>query len=1310
IADDALRTVGDEWKRLRKLAPANARLWALLKFPGGVPPVGGKTATLTITPEFRMLSSTTPGGWFVTYDDDLPIQSDIGCDLFLLPKGTYRVTVKRPGFATLERRVTLPAVDAGKPLEFEMTPGDSITGRIVNTRGEPIENAVVKTVERHHLPHSLTQYTTANLPREPRTTDAAGQFAFADLYEGSYTFEISAAGFETLRVTHIPVGRQNQKIVLRTPAEEREREEASREREDQARRAADDPESLAIVGTLVNDVTGEPVEGATIACGAFINETGGGGANAVTDAQGRFRLVPPSAGIYNVSVKKYEFDPQMTAIADDGVRVILGKPAQSHLRLVKGRRVVGRLVDPAGDPVEGSTIGCYSLAHPQSTGGVESRKTDAQGEFEFHLPPGPVRVYVMGALFRDGLTADASFEVPDEGELPTLRLKLAKAEQRFGVPDWVRRSTPGTRVLSQKKAADITGTVVDTQGKPLPGALVFRTDGPLVPTGAKGEFRVAVDKGTQLVMFAFVEGYHVWFGTPTAGDVLKIVMETKERPKRIPVKPSSPRDDSSQKSQEPDDRQTVPDKAGNPKAEATPGGKLGPGAKEQARNSKLKVQYNIPGVTEPAAIVVECNGEQFGTNSNGRVTTFPLASGKRLELTDLPSGDCFVARNRRVELVRLSPTNFFTRNVLLDARRFQVQVNDDQTVDFSRPNGKPLKGRVLGLKESGLERALIYVCSEEIRDARMAQRAGERGAGTVSDIRPCAADGTFETEPLLPGRYVLVAGGYVAPPASEKYKLSDLEPRYVAIAHVEVPKTDQPEHVELRLADTRTLDHPVTVDADEISVREAMAVACERADVGLEFDREALQAASFDGNESREIHAHDRPLGEVLRELIRWNENPEVTIEFRDATVTLTTHSAQATRLKARLPEWLRPLYGNGLIAQLDASGEVTSLSVNGIADDAFLENLKRLPKLRELHIEVTKEITVEGLTHLVDLQAIEKLSCYDVNAEGQGLGDAVLVAAARISTLRSLSLNHCGVTNAGLEPLLSMPELRELHLGQNLLSDPGLKYLAGLKELRTLNLNCTVGSVHYGRMQFTDAGLAHLARLSKLEDLDLTGQPISARSLVFPKLKTLSVGGSEIDDEAAAQIGKCRDLRSLSLVYSSITNDGLTAIATLPNLVQLNIDSDQIGDEGIAHLADLTSLEILSLRSTRVGDRSLGHLAKIGSLRRLDLHGSGVPGSFTGELFTVAGLKQLQALPRLQALSIQNLRSKNGFKDLAALERLQSLTLFMSNISEEDTEFLEEHLPRTQVFAASGGGKFKLRSKKGAKPGTTVILPADPK
>jgi hypothetical protein len=119
-------------------------------------------------------------------------------------------------------------------------------------------------------------------------------------------------------------------------------------------------------------------------------------------------------------------------------------------------------------------------------------------------------------------------DVPATGDVPRLTLRLAESKSKFGSDEWLQRSTRGTRILNHASAADVTGTVVDSKGSAVVDAQVFKADGVIVTTNERGEFRYPADKGTQFVMYAFQPGHRVWFGTPTAGDELKIVLERKQ--------------------------------------------------------------------------------------------------------------------------------------------------------------------------------------------------------------------------------------------------------------------------------------------------------------------------------------------------------------------------------------------------------------------------------------------------------------------------------------------------------------------------------------------------------------------------------------------------------------------------------------------------------------------------------------------------------------------------------------------------------------------------------------------------------------
>lgn len=302
------------------------------------------------------------------------------------------------------------------------------------------------------------------------------------------------------------------------------------------RAAGADPADISPTGEIAGrllDTAGKPIPGATIACGAIINDSGkGGGANAVTDADGRYRLLVPSPGIYNVWLKKYDKDSTKTAAADDAIQVEAGKVAASQLQLLDGIEVAGKVVNAAGKPFASMEVYCYSAARPPS-GGVQSAKTRADGAFQFYLPPGRAHVYAAESAgtpdnpLAIGLSADVHITVPANGDVAPIKLTMENHVSKFGDPVWLNRSTPGTQIIEHKPKADVTGTVVDETGKPVAGAKVFREDAPPVSTNEKGEFHVKIEKGTQFVMHAVAPGYHAWFGTPTSGDVLKIVLESK---------------------------------------------------------------------------------------------------------------------------------------------------------------------------------------------------------------------------------------------------------------------------------------------------------------------------------------------------------------------------------------------------------------------------------------------------------------------------------------------------------------------------------------------------------------------------------------------------------------------------------------------------------------------------------------------------------------------------------------------------------------------------------------------------------------
>jgi len=106
---------------------------------------------------------------------------------------------------------------------------------------------------------------------------------------------------------------------------------------------------------------------------------------------------------------------------------------------------------------------------------------------------------------------------------------------------------------------------------------------------------------------------------------------------------------------------------------------------------------------------------------------------------------------------------------------------------------------------------------------------------------------------------------------------------------------------------------------------------------------------------------------------------------------------------------------------------ELPTLTTSRVMNDELLARLKTLPKLRELHVEVTQGITPAGLAHLAELRTLEKLTLYEVNAEGPRMGDVAIRSLVGLPALRELSINECGTTDTGARLLEHLPKLTAL-------------------------------------------------------------------------------------------------------------------------------------------------------------------------------------------------------------------------------------------------------------------------------------------
>jgi protocatechuate 3,4-dioxygenase beta subunit len=223
---------------------------------------------------------------------------------------------------------------------------------------------------------------------------------------------------------------------------------------------------------------------------------------ATTDANGAYEFKDLAAGRYNLSASKGSY----VGLSYGQTRSFEpGKPLEVRnaqlldkidFSLPRGAVITGRVVDEFGEPVADVQVAAMRYQYVQGqrrlvTGGRNSTTNDI-GEFRlFALPPGQ---YVISATYRPAALILLPNEISSDrsGYAPTYYPGTANAAeaQRLTVAVGQRLSDLNI-ALSPTKLARISGTAVDSDGKPFANGLVLMTqrNNGLPSIGTSGQLR-----------------------------------------------------------------------------------------------------------------------------------------------------------------------------------------------------------------------------------------------------------------------------------------------------------------------------------------------------------------------------------------------------------------------------------------------------------------------------------------------------------------------------------------------------------------------------------------------------------------------------------------------------------------------------------------------------------------------------------------------------------------------------------------------------------------------------------------------------
>jgi len=338
------------------------------------------------------------------------------------------------------------------PVDLELAPARSITGRVVDDTGAPLADVPVR-IE-----------TAAGAPGDdPLPTrlqsDRAGGFA-ALVFPGAYRLSASRPGYVLRRA---PTADAAGKGPALTVALELMRGARLYGRVIDPRGGGASGARVRCVASAIEDLT---VQNGPLPLAAEAAAMPSGAARAlgstratVADRDGRFVVDDLIPGRYRIEVAHPGAEPLRSdeLVLAPGERRDVGK-----LALQPGFPVTGRVVDESGTPIDGARVVVASGGTSAAAAGLVAL-TDAGGQFALALPVGSYR---LAASASGRGTAQVAVDVAAGSSPPALAIKLFRAEATL---EGLIRDDGG-RPLARARLAVWPADLLDGAAGAAPGA------------------------------------------------------------------------------------------------------------------------------------------------------------------------------------------------------------------------------------------------------------------------------------------------------------------------------------------------------------------------------------------------------------------------------------------------------------------------------------------------------------------------------------------------------------------------------------------------------------------------------------------------------------------------------------------------------------------------------------------------------------------------------------------------------------------------------------------------------------------------
>lgn len=356
---------------------------------------------------------------------------------------------------------------------------------------------------------------------------------------------------------------------------------------------------------------------------------------------------------------------------------------------------------------------------------------------------------------------------------------------------------------------------------------------------------------------------------------------------------------------------------------------------------------------------------------------------------------------------------------------------------------------------------------------------------------------------------------------------------------------------------------------------------------------------------------------------------------------------------------------------------------------DACMEDLSQFVELRSLILQGC-QATAAGLRRLSALKNLQEL-----DISNSSLSDSELAEIGKLTSLRWLDLSGNEITGDGLRHLNHLGKLRLLKLCFCDIGDGGFNHLASLTELRELDLS--------GNKEVTGAGLARFGPAQRLTKLSLSCIPLTDQDFggleSFRDLTSLDVCDTQLSDAGLVHIAKLTHLRSLDISNEEVTEAGLR------HLSGMSLDDLEVGLEWTDvclsnYLAASSPPAIFDLSNSKVTDESVVLLADCDVLESLDLRGTTISDK---SIIALVELPRLGSLDigstnatdewiellmhskSLESLCVSHTKiSCDGLKRLAGLTTLEEIVLHFGQFTPSEGRELMNALPGIRFVADS--------------------------